>query len=177
MAVLFVFGRMAETSISLEGKSWWITKAAPMTPWEVLFGKFVAAADPLRDCKRCLYDCGPIWRGFDVVWFLYGLFGVEMLGLGLLAVAVGLSVPWAKLDWDDPRKMLPWQTAVLTLVAWLVVGGYLGRVTLLAFLHRAVNRPQPGGNHDAPRRDDCYAGNGSRSLWNYATGRELADQS
>jgi len=46
VAVLFVFGRMAETSISVEGKSWWITKAAPMTAWEVLFGKFVAAAIP-----------------------------------------------------------------------------------------------------------------------------------
>jgi hypothetical protein len=74
-----------------------------------------------------------VWRGFDLVWFLYGLFGVEMLGLGLLAVGVGLSVPWAKLDWDDPRKMLPWQTALLTLVAWLVLGAVGGGLLCLPF--------------------------------------------
>jgi len=82
-----------------------------------------------------------IWRGFDVVWFFYGLFGVEMLGLGLLAVAVGLSVPWAKLDWDDPRKMLSWQTAVLTLVAWVVVGGISGLLLCLPFFVELLNEP------------------------------------
>lgn len=140
VAVLFVFGRMAETSISMEGKSWWLTKAAPMSPWEVLLGKFVAAAIPYVIVSFVFMIAAEIWRKFDFVWFLYGLFGVEMLGLGLLAVAVGLSVPWAKLDWDDPRKMMPWQTAVLTLVAWLVLGAISGLILCLPFFIELFNQ-------------------------------------
>jgi ABC-2 type transport system permease protein len=133
VAVLFVFGRIAETSISMEGKSWWLTKAAPLSPWEVLVGKLMAAAIPYAMVSLVFMVAAGVWRGFDLVWFLYGLFGVEMLGLGLLAVGVGLSVPWAKLDWDDPRKMLPWQTALLTLVAWLVMGAIGGGLLCLPF--------------------------------------------
>lgn len=141
VAVLFVFGRMAETSISMEGKSWWITKAAPLSPWEVLIGKFAATAIPYVIVSVVFMVAAAIWRGFDLVWFLYGLFGVEMLGIGLLAVAVGLSVQWAKLDWDDPRKMLPWQTAVLTLIAWLVVGGICGLILCVPFFVEMLNQP------------------------------------
>lgn len=141
VAVLFVFGRMAETSISMEGKSWWLTKAAPMSPWEVLFGKLVAAAVPYVIVSVLFMIAADIWRHFDFVWFLYGLFGVEMLGLGLLAVAVGLSVPWAKLDWDDPRKMLPWQTALLTLAAWLIIGLISGLLLCLPFFIELFNQP------------------------------------
>ena len=141
VAVLFVFGRMAETSISMEGKSWWLTKAAPLSPWEVLVGKFMAAAIPYSIVSLLFMLAALLWRGFDPVWFLYGLFGVEMLGLGLLAVAVGLSVPWAKLDWDDPRRMLPWQTALLTLVAWLVLGAVAGGVLCIPFFIELFNNP------------------------------------
>lgn len=141
VAVLFVFGRMAETSISMEGKSWWLTKASPLTPWEILIGKFSAAAIPYVIVSLVFMTAAAIWRGFDLVWFLYGLFGVEMLGLGLLAVAVGLSVPWAKLDWDDPRRMLSWQTAVLTMVAWLVLGAVGGGLLCLPFLVELLKNP------------------------------------
>ncbi|MEO5954044.1 MAG: hypothetical protein ABIQ44_16405, partial [Chloroflexia bacterium] len=110
-------------------------------PWEVLFGKFVASAVPYVIVSAVFMIVADIWRGFDFVWFLYGLFGVEMLGLGLLAVAVGLSVPWAKLDWDDPRKMLPWQTALLTLAAWLVIGFISGLLLCLPFFIELFNQP------------------------------------
>lgn len=139
LAVLFVFGRMAETSISMEGKSWWLTKAAPMSPWEVLMGKFAAAAIPYVIVSAVFMIVAYLFRGFDFVWFLYGLYGVEVIGLALLAIGVGLSVPWAKLDWDDPRKMLTWQTAVLTMVAWFVVGLIGGLILCLPFFLEFFN--------------------------------------
>jgi hypothetical protein len=139
VAILLVFGRIAETSISMEGKSWWITKAAPLSPWEVLIGKFTAVAIPYSIVSLFFMVAALILRGFDPVWFLYGLFGVEMLGVALLAVGVGMSVPWAKLDWDDPRKMLPWQTAVLTLIAWLVLGAIGGLLLCLPFFIEIFN--------------------------------------
>ncbi|HST06088.1 MAG TPA: hypothetical protein VLQ48_15330 [Chloroflexia bacterium] len=139
VALLFVFGRLAETGISMEGKSWWLTKAAPLSPAELLFGKFMAAAIPFTIVGVIFMVAALVWRGFTFVWFLYGLYGVLMLGIGLLAVAVGLSVPWAKLDWDDPRRMLAPQTAILTMISWLVLGLLGGAILCIPFLLEAFN--------------------------------------
>ena len=139
VALLFVFARLAETGISMEGKSWWLTKAAPLSPAELLFGKFMACGDPVCDSGRYLHGGGHGLARVHFVWFLYGLYGVLMLGLGLLAVAVGLSVPWAKLDWDDPRRMLAPQTAILTMISWLVLGLLGGAILCIPFLLEAFN--------------------------------------
>lgn len=139
VALLFVFGRLAETSISMEGKSWWLTKAAPLSPAELLFGKFVSAAIPFVMLALIFMISAAIWRGFSFVWFLYGLYGVLMLGLGLLAVAVGLSVPWAKFDWDDPRRMLSVQTSIYTLISWFVLGLMGGGILCIPLLLDALN--------------------------------------
>jgi ABC-2 type transport system permease protein len=121
-ATLLVFGRIAETAVSMEAKSWWLMKAAPISPGEVLWGKFVSAAVPFVLVSTVLLAIATWWKQFNLGWVLYGWFGIELLGLGLLAMGVGLSVPWARLDWDDPRRMLPWQTSILTIVSWAIVG-------------------------------------------------------
>jgi hypothetical protein len=62
-----------------------------------------------------------------------------MLGLALLAVAVGLSVPWAKLDWDDPRRMLSAQTSIYTMIIWIVLGLMGGGILCIPLLLDAFN--------------------------------------
>jgi len=121
-ATLLVFGRIAETAVSMEAKSWWLMKAAPISAGEVLLGKFVSAAVPFALVSTLLMAIATWWKHFNLGWVLYGWFGIELLGLGMLAMGVGLSVPWARLDWDDPRRMLPWQTSIMTIVAWAIVG-------------------------------------------------------
>jgi hypothetical protein len=119
---MFVVGRVAETSVSMESKSWWLIKAAPVSPGEVLFGKFMTAAIPYALLSTVFMAALTIWRGFDLVWAAYGWVAVVALGMGMLAAGVGLSVPWAKLDWEDPRRMLTWQTSVITMLAWIGIG-------------------------------------------------------
>src|SRR4051794_29644345 len=80
-----------------------------------------------------------VWKGFNPFWLLYGWFGVEVLGLGMLAMSTGLSVPWAKLNWDDPKRMLSWQTAVLTLVSWFALGAIGGLVLCMPVLVELFN--------------------------------------
>lgn len=139
VALLFVFARLAETSISMEGKSWWLTKAAPLSPSEVLFGKFMSSAIPFVILALIFMISAYIWRRFDFVWFLYGLYGVLMLGLALLAVAVGLSVPWAKFDWDDPRRMLSAQSSIYTMIVWVVLGLMGGGILCIPLLFDTFN--------------------------------------
>jgi hypothetical protein len=134
MTVMFVVGRVAETSISMESKSWWLIKAAPVSPGEILFGKFMTAAIPYVVLSTVLMVVATVWRSFDPLWAVYGWLAIVMLGLGMLAAAVGLSVPWAKLDWDDPRRMLTWQTSIITMVTWVAIGLVAGLLFCLPYL-------------------------------------------
>lgn len=104
-ATVLIFSRVAATGISMEGRSWWLLKAAPISGFELLRGKLMAAVIPFAILSTVLMSGAALWRGFSPVGFLYGWFGVELLGTGMLAVSVGASVPWARLDWDDPRRM------------------------------------------------------------------------
>ncbi|MDQ3928659.1 MAG: hypothetical protein M3328_05875, partial [Chloroflexota bacterium] len=104
-STVMLVSSIAFTSISREGKSWWLLKIAPITAFELLRGKFLSAAIPYAVLSTLLMLGAAIWRQLDPLWTLYGWLGVEVLGLGMIVVAVALSVPWAKLDWDDPRKM------------------------------------------------------------------------
>ena len=104
-ATVLVFGRIAATSISREGKAWWLLKAAPLSGTELLGGKLLAAAVPFALLSSLLMLGAALWLGFGPLEALYGWAGVELTGVGMLALSAGLGVPWARLDWDDPRRM------------------------------------------------------------------------
>ena len=117
-----VFGRIADTSISREGKSWWLLKVAPVPPSEIIRGKFLAAFVPFAVLSSVLMLGAEVWKGFSIFGFVYGWYGVELLGAGMIAIETGLSVPWARLDWEDPRRMSSGWGSLLSLVTWAVLG-------------------------------------------------------
>lgn len=129
ITTVLVFSHIASTAISMEGRSWWLLKAAPIAPAELLRGKFLVAFIPFAVLSTVLLITAALWRGFSLVGLLYGWFGVEVIGAGMLAIALGFAVPWAKLDWDDPRRMVSgWGWLCTTIgqtVLGLLVGGFL----------------------------------------------------
>jgi ABC-2 type transport system permease protein len=134
-ATVLIFRRMAITSISMEGKAWWLLKAAPVAPGELLRGKLAAALIPFAATSTLLLFGAALWRGFSPLGALYGWYGVELIGAGMLAVAVGAAVPWAKLDWDDPRKM---GSGWGGLISFLVSGIFAGVAGVLLCLPLAA---------------------------------------
>src|SRR5437868_13759724 len=79
-ASALVFGRIADTSISREGKSWWLLKAAPVSAAEIMRAKFFAALVPFVILSSVLMIGAALWRGFSLFGWLYGWYGVELLG-------------------------------------------------------------------------------------------------
>src|SRR5262249_810934 len=120
-ATALLFSRLALTAISMEGKSWWLLKAAPISGVEVLRGKFLAAWAPFAGLSTLLLAGAAVWRGFSAFGFLYGWYGVELLGAGMLAVGVGFAVPWARLDWEDPRRMSSGWGALFATLVWAML--------------------------------------------------------
>jgi hypothetical protein len=132
---VLVFGRVARTSISREGRAWWVLKSAPISGHELLGGKLLAAAVPFAVVSTLLTAGAAVWNGYSVAGALYGWYGIEVLGAGMLALNVACSVPWAKLDWDDPRRM---SSGWATIASWAssaalgVLGGLFLCLPLLA---------------------------------------------
>ncbi len=131
---ILVFSRIAQTGISMEGRSWWILKAAPVSPFELLRGKFLAAMVPFAILSTILLLIAAAWRGFGPLGTLYGWFGIETLGAAMLALSVGAGVPWAKLDWDDPRKMSSGWGALIGLAGYAITGALGGAFLCLPLL-------------------------------------------
>jgi hypothetical protein len=138
-STVMLVSSIAFTSISREGKSWWLLKIAPVTTFELLRGKFLSAGVPYVVLSTLLMAGAAIWRQLDPLWTFYGWLGVEVLGLGMIVVAVALSVPWAKLDWDDPRKMNSGWGSFIAFAAWVGMGVLGGLFLALPVFFEALD--------------------------------------
>jgi ABC-2 type transport system permease protein len=136
-AVNLVFNRLAATSISMEGKSYWLLKTAPIADWELLLGKLITTAIPFAILSSVLFIGVAVWRGFTVLGTLYGLFGILLLGIGNTAIETGLAVPWANLDWDDPRRMQSGWGGLFAMITSSIMGLLAGSALCLPILLKA----------------------------------------
>ena len=118
----------------MEGQAWWILKSAPVSGRELLRGKLAAAFIPFALLSTVLLVGAALWRGFSLPGLAYGWFGVELLGAAILATAVGAAVPWARLDWDDPRRMGSSWGALLSLATGGLVALLAGLALCLPLL-------------------------------------------
>ncbi len=134
MSTIFVFSRIAQTGISMEGRSYWIIKAAPISGRELLLGKFVGAMIPFSLLSTLLLVIAAFVRHFSLGGFLYGWFGILLLGAGMLAMDVGVSVPWANLEWDDPRKMHSGWGGLLAFIGYILIGVLGGSFLALPYV-------------------------------------------
>ncbi len=134
MSTIFVFSRIAQTGISMEGRSYWIIKAAPISGRELLLGKFVGAMIPFTLLSTLLLVIAAFVRHFSLGGFLYGWFGILLLGAGMLAMDVGVSVPWANLEWDDPRKMHSGWGGLLAFIGYIFIGVLGGSFLALPYI-------------------------------------------
>ena len=82
-----------------------------------------------------------IWQGFSLLGFLYGWFGVELLGAGIIAIALGAGMRWPRLVWQNPKQM---NNGWATLVSFLgqAVLGLIGGAFLCLPLIAQVVAPQ-----------------------------------
>lgn len=138
-STVMLIGNIAFSSISREGKAWWLLKIAPLSTFELIRGKFLAAAIPFALISTALMAIASIWRRLDPVWSLYGWAGIEMLGLAMLAVGVALSIPWARLDWDDPRKMNGGWGPFIAFGVWLLMAAICGAFLSAPVLVEGLN--------------------------------------
>ena len=96
---------IAGAAFSHEGKNYWIIKAAPLSPRQLLTAKFLVSYLP------CLAICGlyvivlQILKESSLWSMLLSLFAVAMTLAGLTGIYLAFGTRGAKFDWENPNQM------------------------------------------------------------------------
>lgn len=96
---------LAGSSFSMEGKSYWMLKAAPISARKLLISKYLVAYLPtLLVCSVYILvlqilKSGSLWA------LVVSLLAVALSLAGLVSIYLFFGVRGAKFDWDDPSKM------------------------------------------------------------------------
>ena len=120
-----LLARLAALGFSQEGRSYWLLKSAPVSTDQLLAAKFIAAYLPALAVSGVFAaTMALVGRGFPAPTAAWVSFAVVAL---CLAAADGIylwfGVTGAKMDWEDPRKMVSGATGCLgALVTGLALG-------------------------------------------------------
>lgn len=123
---------LAGTGISREGRGFWIIKAAPISPFQILLGKFALAYLPYPLVGSAFLLILSLLRHTAPLVLLEQWLLLLVTGLGCTAFSMGLGAAFPKLDWENPQQQATWQSgcigtlfypAYLTLVVGFIVTG------------------------------------------------------
>ena len=100
-----LFANTARSSLALEQKSFYILKAAPISPLQVWRGKTLGVLVPYTLLVTALLIGFWYMRPFSMVWLPYAWLCLLIIGGGMLAFMTAMGFPWVNLNWEDPRRM------------------------------------------------------------------------
>ncbi len=97
--------RLALVAFSMEGRSYWILKTAPISAGKQLAAKFLMAYLPTL-VLSWIYLLGiAILQKAPLTTILYGLPSIALILAGLCGINLAFGVRGVNLTWTDPRKM------------------------------------------------------------------------
>lgn len=100
-----LLSRLAGMAFSLEGRNYWVLKAAPLRVEHLLTAKFLAAFLPTWALSLLfLLGIGILQRP-NVFVLLYGLVAVTLCLAGTTGMLLAFGAAGANLTWTDPRRM------------------------------------------------------------------------
>jgi len=97
--------RLALVAFSMEGRSYWILKTAPVSAGKQLVAKFLMAYLPTL-VLSWIYLLGiALLQKDPLTTILYGLPSIALILAGLCGINLAFGVRGVNLTWTDPRKM------------------------------------------------------------------------
>jgi ABC-2 type transport system permease protein len=102
---LLIASHLGLTGLSREGRSFWLLQLAPISPWTVLWAKWILAFSPFAIVGTLFVAViallQPLTPGVIVSdWLL-----VLLTGGGVAGITVGLGAAFPRFDWQQPRRM------------------------------------------------------------------------
>jgi len=132
--------RLALVAFSMEGRSYWILKTAPVSTGKLLGAKFLMAYLPTL-VLSWIYLLGIAFlQKAPLGTILYGLPSVALILAGLDGINLAFGVRGVNLTWTDPRKMENGVAGVLGMILSIVYQ----LVTLVLFFGPPLGLPLLG---------------------------------
>ncbi len=100
-----LLARLASTSFSREGRSYWLVKAAPVRTSQLLVAKFAVAYLPVLLLAAAFTVAIAIVREMSLAAFAYSLAASALCLAGMTGILLAFGVLSANFTWDDPRQM------------------------------------------------------------------------
>ena len=89
VALRFVF-----PAVSLEGRSWWALRSAPLSLWEILWSKFLGGVAPIAVLGVVLVGVSNHFLGVDPFVTRLSNLTVLVMAVTLAGMGVGFGVEW-----------------------------------------------------------------------------------
>jgi hypothetical protein len=100
-----LLGRLAGMGFSSEGKNYWILKASPLGPAQLLAAKYLVAYLPALALGAFFLVGISIMQKVSALDFLYSLLAIVMCLAGMNGILLGFGAAGANFTWEDPRRM------------------------------------------------------------------------
>ena len=132
--------RLGGMAFSLEGKNYWMLKAAPLRASHLLTAKFLMAYLPALTIGIIFMVVVSIIQHISIVSFLYSTLVTALCLAEMAGISVAFGAAGANLNWDDPRKMTSGTFGCLGIIATMIGTAitfllFIGPLLLVSFLH------------------------------------------
>jgi ABC-2 type transport system permease protein len=125
-----LISRLGMIGFSQEGRNYWMLKASPVGPIQLLAAKFLVAYLPGLLLGSLFMLVISLIRSTSVSMLLFGLAVVALSIIGAAGVNVAFGVVGVNLTWDDPRRMTSGMAGCISVPASML---YMGIVAMLFF--------------------------------------------
>lgn len=115
-----LISRLALMGFSQEGKQYWLLKSAPLSTGKLLLAKYLVAYLPTLGLSGLFLLVMSVLHSNPGDMLLYGLPVVALSSAGATGINLAFGVLGAKLDWDDPRRMVGGNIGCLGALASMV---------------------------------------------------------
>jgi len=128
------FSQVATNSLAMEGRAFYLLKAAPIGPGRVLRAKSFAVIIPYAVIITLLLIVSWFMVRFSLAWMPYAWLCLLIIGYGLLSFSTGVGFVYANLEWEDPRAMLQRRGRWFSLIGSGSYGLLTGLLALAPFI-------------------------------------------
>lgn len=128
----------ALSALALEQDSFYILKAAPISPRQVYQGKLLGLVAAYVAVATVLLSASWVLARFSLVWTVYAWLCLMIIGYGLLAFSVALGCVYPKLDWEDPRRMTTGRARLYNMMGSVLFGLMAALIALAPFVLAAM---------------------------------------
>jgi len=134
------FMKAAITSLSLEGKSFYLLKSAPVSPRQIFRSKVRSVLIPYAGLVTLLLMAAWPLARFSLAWTPYAWLSLLIMGVGLITFSTAVGFISPNLAWEDVRRMSTGRGKLYNIVGALLYA-LLGGALVLAPFALAARTP------------------------------------